>query len=57
MLLIENNLLHYDSIMRTFKTTEKGLRFLDICNPISDMIKERQPQPQQQMWIDTEEVA
>ncbi len=28
MLLIEDDLLSYDSTMSTFKTTEKGLRFL-----------------------------
>jgi predicted transcriptional regulator len=49
MLLIENDLLHYDSTMRTFKTTEKGLRFLHIYNEISSMVKEEQPL--QEMWI------
>ena len=43
MLLIENDLLHYDSTMRTFKTTEKGLRFLHVYNEISSMVKEEQP--------------
>ena len=49
MLLIENDLLHYDSTMRTFKTTEKGLRFLQVYNEISSMAKEEQPL--QEMWI------
>jgi predicted transcriptional regulator len=49
MLLIENDLLHYDSTMRRFKTTEKGLRFLHVYNEISSMVKEEQPL--QEMWI------
>ncbi len=49
MLLIKNDLLHYDSTMRTFKTTEKGLRFLHVYNEISSMVKEEQPL--QEMWI------
>jgi predicted transcriptional regulator len=52
MLLIENDLLHYDSTMRTFKTTEKGLRFLHVYNEISSMVKEEQPSPQE-IWIYT----
>jgi len=49
MLLIENDLLDYDSTMRTFKTTGKGLRFLHVYNEISSMVKEEQPL--QEMWI------
>jgi predicted transcriptional regulator len=49
MLLIENDLLHYDSTMRTFKTTEKGLRFLHVYNEISSMVNEEQSL--QEMWI------
>ncbi len=49
MLLIENDLLDYDSTMRTFKTTEKGLSFLHVYNEISSMVKEEQPL--QEMWI------
>ena len=49
MLLIENDLLDYDSTMRTFKTTEKGLRFLHVYNEIYSMVKEEQPI--QEMWI------
>jgi predicted transcriptional regulator len=48
MLLIENDLLDYDSTMCTFKTTEKGLRFLHVYNEISSMVKEEQPL--QEMW-------
>lgn len=39
MLLTENSLLSYDAYNQTYRTTEKGLRFLDICNQMDDMIK------------------
>jgi predicted transcriptional regulator len=39
MLLTQNNLLSYDAYSQTYRTTEKGLRFLDICNQMDDMIK------------------
>ena len=51
-LLTEKDLLRYDENTQTFRTTGKGLRFLDIYNRIGDMIKEGQLLlPQQQMWI------
>ena len=37
--LTENNLLNYDAYTQTFKTTEKGLRFLDTYNQMGGMIK------------------
>jgi predicted transcriptional regulator len=37
--LTENNLLKYDGYTKTFKTTEKGLRFLDTYNKMDGMIK------------------
>jgi predicted transcriptional regulator len=40
MLLIENDLLHYDSLMHTFKTTEKGLALLQAYNQIDLLLKE-----------------
>ena len=52
--LTQNDLLRYDENTKTFSTTEKGLRFLQIYNQIDYMIKEeeqQQPLPQQQMWI------
>jgi predicted transcriptional regulator len=52
MLLTEKELLRYDKNTQTFKTTEKGLRFLDIYSRIGDIINERQ---QRQMWIQREE--
>jgi predicted transcriptional regulator len=39
MLLTQNNLLSYDAYNQTYRTTEKGLRFLDICNQMDGMIK------------------
>jgi predicted transcriptional regulator len=58
VLLTEKDLLRYDENTRTFKTTDKGLRFLQIYNLIGDMIKEedeeqQQPRPQHQQgwWI------
>jgi predicted transcriptional regulator len=55
--LTEKDLLCYDENTRILRTTEKGLRFLDIYNRISDMVKVEQPQPRQQMWIHREEQA
>ncbi len=40
MLLIEDDLLSYDSTMRTFKTTEKGFSFLQSYNKIDQILKE-----------------
>ena len=41
MLLIEDDLLSYDSTMSTFKTTEKGLTFLQAYNKIDQILKEQ----------------
>ena len=37
-LLTERDLLHYDEDTQTFKTTEKGLRFLQVYKRIDGMI-------------------
>jgi predicted transcriptional regulator len=42
--LTESDLLHYDFVNRTFKTTEKGLRFLNLYNQIEQLMKEEQQQ-------------
>jgi predicted transcriptional regulator len=42
ILLIEDDLLSYDSRMSTFKTTAKGLTFLQAYNQIDKMLKEQQ---------------
>ena len=39
--LIKKDLLRYDGNTGTFKTTERGLRFLQIYSHIEDMIKEQ----------------
>jgi predicted transcriptional regulator len=43
-LLTEKDLLIYDTITRTYKTTEKGKRLLKLCNELDDMTKRSQPQ-------------
>ncbi len=47
MLLIEDDLLSYDSRMSTFKTTEKGLKFLEFYNMLNNVISEEEGRPQQ----------
>jgi predicted transcriptional regulator len=42
--LTDNDLLRYDLDSHTFKTTEKGLRFLETYNHMDDLIKEQQQQ-------------
>jgi predicted transcriptional regulator len=46
--LTERGLLSYDADTQTFKTTQKGLRFLDTYNQIYDAIKILPPPPQPQ---------
>jgi predicted transcriptional regulator len=43
MLLAKCDLLRYDLVSRTFRTTEKGLRFLEICNRLYDVMREEGP--------------
>ena|SRR5919107_5126481 len=40
--LTEDDLLRYDEQTHRFKTTERGLQFLDKCNRIQAMIKEEE---------------
>ena len=47
MILTKNDLLSYDLDTQMFKTTEKGLRFLEACNLMNGMIKQPAPSPQQ----------
>ena len=42
--LTESGLLNYDAYTRKFKTAEKGLRFLDTFNQMSDIMKTEQHQ-------------
>ena len=47
MLLVEKNLLlRYDEDTRIFKTTENGLRFLDKCSEMGDMMNKLRQQQQ-----------
>jgi predicted transcriptional regulator len=48
--LTENDLLNYDAYTQTFKTSEKGLRFLDTFNQMDGMIKEVEEQ-RQRLWM------
>jgi predicted transcriptional regulator len=48
--LTENDLLNYDAYTQTFKTTQKGLRFLDTFNQMDGMIKEIEEQSQR-LWM------
>jgi predicted transcriptional regulator len=41
-ILTESDLLRYDLDTRTFKTTEKGLTFLQAYSQIDQMLKEQQ---------------
>lgn len=42
MLLIESDLLSYDSTIRKLRITEKGLTFLQAYNQIDQILKEHQ---------------
>jgi predicted transcriptional regulator len=48
MTLSDKDLLRYDSDTHTFKTTEKGLRFLEIYNKLYYILRDEGQQ--QQMW-------
>ncbi len=45
--LTERDLLYYDTDIGTFKTTETGMRFLQIYSRMEDMIKPSSQQQQQ----------
>ena|SRR3712207_877626 len=40
--LTENDLLSFDSATRKFKITQKGRRFVQLYNKMSDLVKEEQ---------------
>ena len=42
ILLIDNGMLHYDSTLRTFKTTEKGRAFIQVYGHIDHLLKKQQ---------------
>jgi predicted transcriptional regulator len=37
-LLLRNRLLEHDDLKKTYKTTEKGLRLLELCNSINEIV-------------------
>ena len=43
--LTQHDLIVYDVGAQVYKTTEKGLRFLDIYNQLDGMVKTRPAQP------------
>jgi predicted transcriptional regulator len=49
MFLTEKDLLRYDEKTHAFKTTDKGMRFLQIYGRMEDMIR---PPPRQRTWIE-----
>jgi predicted transcriptional regulator len=49
MTLYDMNLLNYDSDTQTFRTTEKGFRFLEIYNKLDEVL--RVEGQQQQIWV------
>ncbi len=46
-LLTESDLLRYDSVTQTYKTTKKGLRLLQFCNELDDIMQVPHLQPRQ----------
>jgi predicted transcriptional regulator len=54
MTLSDKELLRYDLDTHTFKTTEKGLRFIEVYNKLDYMLRseegQQQQQQQQQIW-------
>ncbi len=51
MALIEKNLLRYDRNTKTFRTNEKGLKFLQLYNEINELINEEEEGHPQQVWM------
>jgi predicted transcriptional regulator len=54
-MLTENELLRYDFVTRTFKTTQKGLQFLNLCTEIDELLmEEEEEQDEAQIWVQNE---
>jgi predicted transcriptional regulator len=45
MVLTQNDLISYDLDTQMFKTTQKGLRFIEVYSQMADMIKARRRPP------------
>jgi predicted transcriptional regulator len=54
-ILVDNGLISYDLDTRTFKTTDKGHRFLQVYNGLDTLMKEErvglEQDPQQQIRL------
>jgi predicted transcriptional regulator len=50
------DLIRYDANAQILRTTEQGLRFLQIYNQLGNIIKEEQQPSQYQMWTDRYEI-
>ncbi|MDQ4101408.1 MAG: winged helix-turn-helix domain-containing protein [Thermoproteota archaeon] len=48
--LTERDLLYYDKEDGTFKTTEKGMRFLQIYGRMEEMLRPLQKQQERRWW-------
>jgi predicted transcriptional regulator len=53
-MLTEDELLRYDFVTRTFKTTQKGLEFLNLCTEIDELLMEEEKQEEHQIWVHNE---
>ena len=40
-LLLRNGLLEHDELKKTYKTTEKGLRLLELCSKLNELLDTR----------------
>jgi predicted transcriptional regulator len=45
MVLTQNDLISYDFDTQTFRTTQKGLRFIEVYGQMAGMIKARRQRP------------
>ncbi len=50
LFLTERDLLYYDKESGTFKTTEKGMRFLQIYGRMEEMLRPLQKQQERRWW-------
>jgi predicted transcriptional regulator len=53
-MLFENELLRCDFVTRTFKTTQKGLEFLNLCTEIDELLIDEEEQDKDPIWVHNE---
>lgn len=52
IILVENGLLEHDEVRRTYKTTEKGLKFLNMYEQMEELMMTETNLPKiQNKWI------